>query len=279
MHAMNRPFMEASLLPSVDAAPYTARAIKGTALLEEMRALLRAIERGETADAFRRRMTTADPLGKATAARRDDLVSRVFIPRFFADGQEPASSLRHLLDSRGNGPWFAPLCLLFAARADVVLREAITVFLPEMRSRGHAAVHARDFMTFLAAQQALGRMQKPWSESVRTLVARHIFHQLTDLSILGNSRRGVRPVLPYAPGDLPFAYLACELHRRGINDAALVRHPDFLIWQMNEPDVRETMNRLEDLGLWIYQGAGSVVRISWLFPDWRTVLDTLGALR
>jgi|GEM_PF-456635 len=262
-----------------DAPLYTARAIKGTALLEEMRTLLRTFQPGESADAFRRRMTTTDPLGKATAARRDDVIGRVFIPRFFADGQEPAASLRHLLDSRGNGPWFAPLCLLFAARADVVLREAITVFLPEMRARGHSAVHAREFMAFLAARETLGRMRKPWSENVRTLVARHVFHQLTDLGVLGDSRRGVRPILSYAPGDLPFAFLACELHRRGVSDAALVRHPDFLVWQMHEPDVRETMNRLEDLGLWIYQGAGSVVRISWHFQNWQSVLDTLRALR
>lgn len=259
--------------------PYTARAIKGTALLEEMRALLRNFQPGESADAFRRRMATADPLGKATAARRDDIVSHVFIPRFFADGQEPAASVRQLLDVRGSGPWLAPLCLLFAARADVVLREAITGFLHEMRESGRVAIHTRDFVAFLKVQQARGRMQKPWSESVCTSVAQHVLHQLTALGVLGSPRRGVRPIAPYVPGDLPFAYLACELHRRGISDAALVRHPDFLIWQMHEPDVRETMNRLEDLGLWIYQGAGSVVRISWLFQDWQTVLNTLGALR
>ncbi|MDI3291589.1 BrxA family protein [Polyangium sp. 15x6] len=269
----SRPSLSSGVLP------YTARAIKGTALLEEMRALLRAYEPGETPDAFRRRMATGDPLGKATAARRDDLVRRVFLPRFLVDGKEPATSLRQLLDARGSGPWLPPLCLLFAARADVVLREAITVFLPEVRASGRSAVHTRDFIAFLEAQEARGRMQKPWSENVRTSVAQHVFHQLTDLGVLGNARRGVRTLLSYAPGDLPFAYLACELHRRGCSDAALVAYPDFLVWQMAEPEVRENMNRLVDLGLWIYQGAGSVVRISWLFSEWQTVLNILGALR
>jgi len=266
------------LVPRAPAEPYTARAITGTALLEEMRALLRAFRPGETAKAFHHRVQAEGLLGKATAARRDDLVKLVFARRFLVEGDEPAASVRRLLATRGHGPWFTALCLLFAARADVVVREAVTMFLPAMRARGAGAVATPDLMRFLEEQEESGRMPRPWSRSVRASVAQHALHQLTDLGVLGAPRRGVRPIVPYTPSALAIAWLACELHRRGISDAAIVAHRDFQVWQMQEHDVREALDRLSDLGLWVYQGAGSVVRIAWTAPDWNAVLSMLGGL-
>lgn len=256
-------------------APYTSRAIKGTALMEETRALLRAWKPGETPSDFRKRAGEEDLLGKATAARRDDLLRRVFEPRFLANGQEPAASIRRLLLARGDGPWFAQICLLLAARFDVVLRESVTVFLPAVRARGASAVITPDLIRFLEQQEARGRMARPWSHSVRESVAQHVLHQLTDLRVLGQPRRGVRPLLPYVPGAIAMAWLASELHRGGASDAEIVAHPDWQVWQMHEADVREALARLSDLGLWMYQGAGSVVRITWLAPDWSAVLSVL----
>jgi len=258
--------------------PYTSRIIKGTALLDETRSLLRAWRPGETAKVFRQRAREEGLLGKATAARSDDVVHRVFAPRFLVDGQggqEPAASLRTLLDARGSGPWFGQLCLLLAARADVVVREAVTVFLPAVRARGASSVATPDFVGFLEEQEARGRMLRPWSSSVRQSVAQHLLHQLTDLGVLGVPRRGVRPLLSYAPGSLAMVWLACELHRRRTSDSALVAHRDWHVWQMHEHDVREALDRLSSLGLWLYQGAGSTVRFAWTWSDWQAVLTAL----
>lgn len=259
----------------MNASFYTARAIKSTALLDETRSLLRAWRPGETAAALRQRAREEDLLGKATAARAGDIIQSAFISRFLTEGQEPAASLRRLLDRRGNGPWFTQLCLLFAARADVVLRDAAADFLPDARRRGRSAVSTGDFEEFLAAQEALGRMAKPWSPAVRVTVAQHILHHLTDLNVLGPPRRGVRPLLRYRCGSLAVAWLACELHRRGVSDLSLVEHPDWAVWQMRPADVREALDRLTDVGLWVYQGAGSVVRIAWTWSSWDEVLAVL----
>ena len=124
----------------MDASFYTARAIKSTALLEETRSLLRAWRPGESAAALRQRARAEDLLGKATAGRAGDIVQSAFISRLLTEAQEPAASLRRLLDARGNGPWFAQMCLLFSARADVVLRDAVAEFLPDAHERSLAAV-------------------------------------------------------------------------------------------------------------------------------------------
>jgi hypothetical protein len=254
---------------------YTARAIKGTALLEETRALLRAWRPGESAAAFRERARAEDLLGKATAARTDDVVQVAFAGRLLVDGQEPATSLQRLLEARGSGPWFSQLCLLFAARVDVVLREAVTEFLPRVRARQSDVVATADFISFLDDQHAGGRMARPWSRTVRERVAQHVLHQLTDFGVLGAPRRGIRTVLPYRVGSLALAWLACDLHRRDISDSSLVEHGDWRVWQLGREDVRDALDRLSDLGLWIYQGAGSVVRIAWTWADWKDVLAVL----
>lgn len=259
----------------MDTSFYTARAIKSTALLEETRSLLRAWRPGESAAQLRQRARAEDLLGKATAARAGDIVQSAFISRLLTEGQEPAASLRRLLDARGNGPWFTQMCLLFAARADVVLRDAVAEFLPDAQDRRLAAVSTADFLDFLEAQQARGRMAKPWSAGVRVSVAQHILHQLTDLGVLGEPRRGFRAIRRYRCGSLGVAWLACELHRRGCSDLALAEHPDWRVWQMRPADVRDALDRLSDLGLWIYQGAGSVVRIAWPWSSWDEVLARL----
>ncbi|MFO0590897.1 MAG: BrxA family protein [Polyangiaceae bacterium] len=271
---IHRPAAHRIAPPALAEEPYTARAIKGTALLEEMRALLRAWQPGEPFKAFRLRALGHDPLGKATGARLDDVL-RVFEARFFTDGAEPATSVRRLLASRGNGRWFSQLCLLFAARADVVLRDAVTQFLPAARARGAMAVATPDLVRFLSAQEALGRMARPWSQTVRESVARHVLHHLTDFGLLGAPRRGSRELLQYRPGSLAMTWLACELHRLGSTDRSILDHRDFALFQLGASDVRHELDRLSDLGLWIYQGAGSVVRISWTFREWDAVLTTL----
>ena len=54
-----------------------------------------------------------------------------------------------------------------------------------------------------------------------------------------------------------------------------MEHPDWRVWQMQPADVREALDRLSDLGLWVYQGAGSVVRIAWPWSSWDEVLAVL----
>jgi hypothetical protein len=257
-------------------SPYTARSLKATALLEETRTLLRAWNPGETAVELRKRARNDDLLCKATASRRDDIVQAAFIARLLAHGQEPAASLRALLDRRGNGPWFEQLCLLFASRADVVLFEAVTDFVRGARERHAETVTTPEFVRYLHTKQDQGRMPQPWSDNVRQRVARHVLHQLTDFRVLGPPQRGVRPILRYRPGSLATVWLACELHLRGVSDGAIIDHPDWQAWQLPDHELRDVLARLSDLGLWVYQGAGSVVRITWTWSDWSTVLDVLG---
>lgn len=172
---------------------YTARAIKATGLVEETKALLRAWTPGESTADLRRRAREQALLGKATASRSDDVVAHAFNQRFLSGQQPAARYLKRLLEVKRPGRWFTDLCLLYAARADVVLREAITVYAADRRDTGRIYVDTPSMVRFLEDQEAAGRMQRPWSASVKESVAQHVLRQMTDFGLAGPSRlRGER---------------------------------------------------------------------------------------
>jgi hypothetical protein len=256
-------------------APYTARAIKATGLVEETKALLRAWHPGESTAELRRRAREDGLLGKATASRSDDVVGYAFNRRLLSGARPPARHLKRLLEVRGPGRWLTDLCLLYAARADVVLREAITVYAAERRALGRTTVDTPSCVAFLSDQEAAGRMRRPWSRSVKESVAQHLLRQMTDFGIAGPSRAGVRDLLAFDPCGLAMAWLAYDLHFGGLSDARVVAHPDWQLWTPSEPRVRERLMRLSKPGLLELQAAGAVARITWALGTMEELLDVL----
>jgi hypothetical protein len=254
-------------------AAYTARAIKATGLIDETRVLLRAWRPGETSSDLRRRALDEGLLGRATASRTEDLVTEAFRHRFLSGPAPAAPHLRRLLEARGFGPWFVQLCLLYTARADVVLREAITVYAAQRRTNGRRFVDTPSFVLFLEEQEARGRMARPWSKTVKASVAQHVLRQMTDFGVAGPSRRGVRQITPFAPGNIAVAWLAYDLHFQGLTDSDVVGHDDWRLWSVEEPEVRARMAELAQPELWEFQAAGSVVRVTWSCSSMNEVID------
>lgn len=257
---------------------YTSRACKGSALLGEMRALLRAWHPGEPAAQLERRALDADLLGKATAHRVYDVVRRVFAVRFIDPPGCPARNLKRLVEARPAGDWFRHLALLYAARADAVLRDGVVCFYRRAAAEGRLRLGTQDAVDFLQEAERAGVVPYPWSPSVRERVAQGLLRQLTEYGLLGEPARGFREMLRFRPDPLAVAYLAFDLHFAGATDAGVVAHPDWRLWQLEEPDARHALDDLSRHGLWIFQAAGSVVRISWRPATMEEAVDALARL-
>lgn len=254
---------------------YTARAIKATALVDETKALLRAWAPGESTANLRRRAREKALLGKATASRSDDVVAHAFNQRFLSGPLPAAPHLRRLLERRGPGRWFTDLCLLYAARADVVLREAVTIYAAERRRTGRSYVDTPSLIQFLDDQEARGRMQAPWSARVKESVAQHILRQLTDFGLTERPRRGIRELRVFEPSAVAVGWLAYDLHFRNLSDVRVVEHQDWRVWSLHIDGVRERMARLARPGLWEFQAGGSVVQITWACTTMEEAVDVL----
>jgi hypothetical protein len=82
-------------------------------------------------------------------------------------------------------------------------------------------------------------------------------------------------MLPYRISPSVAAYLAHELHFRGISDNALLAHEDWQLFGLAREDVLNEVKRLSLMGLLIVQAAGDVIRISWKQPNMETLCDVI----
>jgi hypothetical protein len=255
--------------------PYTIRISKGAALLSETRMLLNSWKIEEDAASLAERVLETDLLGKATARRVRDIVQRCFAPRLLQPAGCPARHLKRLVESRSSHDWYRDLCLLYAARADRLLRDSITLFLMDAIDEGRLAVTVDTAIAFLCEAEERGRMESPWASETKKKVSRGILKALAEFGLLSHDTRKTREILSFRPHPIAVAYLAFDLHFSGISDAGVTTHHDWLIWQCNKSVVRESLDELSRHGLWVYQAAGNVVRITWNVKKMEEAVDVL----
>jgi Putative inner membrane protein (DUF1819) len=254
---------------------YTVRIAKGAGLVAETRALLRAWHPGESAAALAERVLKTDLLGKSTARRVKDIVQRVFAPRYLYPEGCPALYIKKLVERHTADDWFRDLCLLYTARADRLVRDGVTVLLRNARDEGRITLSVDAVIAFLREADQHGMMDHPWSPEVRKRVARVLLKVLTEFGFLTQRVRGSRELRHFRPHPLAIAYLTLDLHFRGATDAAVTSHPDWQLWGLDEPVVRDHLDELSRAGLWIFQAAGTVVRITWNISSMEEAVDAL----
>jgi hypothetical protein len=167
------------------------------------------------------------------------------------------------------------LCLLYAARHDDLLRDAIVSLYWPAIAEGRLTLTAEDAVAFLRQAEADGRIPEPWSTQVKLKIARGLLRAMTDFGLLRQANRTRRETVLYRPSDGAIVYLAYELHLSGATDAALPGHQDWMIFGLHTREVIAEMDRLAGEGWWVVQAAGSVVRITWKFSQLEEVVDAL----
>jgi hypothetical protein len=165
--------------------------------------------------------------------------------------------------------------LLYTARANRLVRDSVTVLLHNARDEGRIALSVDAVVTFLREADQHGMMAHPWSPEVRKRVARVLLKVLTEFGFLTPRMRGARDLRHFRPHPLAVAYLALDLHFRGATDAAVTSHPDWQLWVLDEPMVRDRFDELSRVGLWIFQAAGAVVRVTWNVSSMEEAVDAL----
>jgi len=254
---------------------YTIAVCKGSAFLAETKALLRAWHPGESTSELRERVLRQDLLGKMTTYRASDIVRRVFAWRFLRPDNRPATLLKRLLVRGQGGQVFSDLCLLYAARNDDLLRDAVTHLYWPAVSDGRLTLSPAYVVEFLRQADRDGHIPEPWSEGVKVRVARGILKAMTDFGLLREVIRGKRELVHFRPSDETIVYLAYDIHFAGSTDASLVKHRDWALFGLGPRDVSAALDRLSGEGRWLAQVAGSLVRVTWKYASMEEVVDAL----
>jgi len=226
---------------------FTSNIQKGGALLDDARRLVEVWDLNENAISNLARVTGENLLAKPSRARSDDVLRRVLRPRLVEPGTHVMAAMKQLLHSpRG----FADAYYFEACRDDQLLGAFAEGPLFSWWEQGRVGIQVEEVTTWLedlAARDAA----PPWTETIRTKVARGLLAALRDFGLLTGAahKEFARPSMSIAG----FGYVAFRLHETGASSRAL-----------DQARVTEMFHEAARNGLLRYSSAGSAVRVDWL---------------
>ncbi len=243
------------------AARYTSNLQKGGALLDATATLVSLWDGDRLVEDNLSSLAAPNALGAVSAVRRDDLVGRIFLPRFIEPGPHVVQALKVLLETDRQA--FRDGCYFETCRAEPLLADFAEGPLYSRYAAGRSAMAVEDAEDWIRAC-APGGLAPEWSEAVRTRVARALLATLRDFGVLTGAPSSPRKEIgrPY-PTVAGFAYACWRLLELGVTAARLEGSPVWRRWLLTPADVRALMTDLARHGVILLNRAGSVTRIEW----------------
>lgn len=238
--------------------PFTSNIQKGGALLDDARRVVDVWALDQDVSWNLTQISEHNLLAKPSRARADDVLLRVLRPRLVEPGPQVIAALKQLLASpRG----FTDAYYFEATRDDALLAAFAEGPLFEWWERGQIGVDVDSVSAWLAELANRGQTP-PWTETIRTKVARGLLAALRDFGILSGAARKefASPSLSIAG----FGYVAFRLHENGVSSRGLLGSQVWRRWLLDPARVTELFQEAERQGLLRYSSAGSAVRVDWL---------------
>lgn len=168
---------------------YTSRIQKGGAMLNEMRQLVQLWHDGPEAE-LRAELIRKNELNRATRARLNDVLTRIFLPRFVHGPRVPnAWRLLVPLERLGaSGSMVRPLYFWVTALAEPLVYDCCVEYLARRRELQLVAIEVAEVAAWV------GSKGSGWSETVTIKVTRALLAALRDFGVLeGRAKKQLGP--------------------------------------------------------------------------------------
>jgi hypothetical protein len=253
---------------------YTTQLQAGLGLVVETTTLLDLWSPGQSAAQLHRIALDSGRFPNVTARRLRNIVAECFAPRYLVDHGAPAKNLKSLTPNLSSSDCMQ-LFLIYTCRANQILGDFVRSVYWSKYAGGYTEITSDDARHFVERAIDDGKTGKRWSETTVRRVSAYLTGCCADYGMLESGLRARRRMLPYRISPSVAAYLAHELHFRGISDNALLAHEDWQLFGLARVDVLNEVKRLSLMGLLIVQAAGDVIRISWKQPNMETLCDVI----
>lgn len=263
-----------SLGPEVTGAIYTTQLQAGLGLVAETKALLDLWVPGMSTGELQEFARQSGSFPMITARRLRNIVTECFAPRYLVSGASPASHLKMLMASVPLAD-LMQLMLLFTSRANPILGDFVREIYWSRYAGGYQQVSNEEARAFVERAIDDGLTSKRWSDTTVRRVAGYLTGCCADYGLLEKGLRSNRRILPYRATTTASAYLAHDLHFKGLGDNALLTHQDWQLFGMAREDVINELKRLALKGHLIVQAAGDVVRIGWKHRSMEALCDDI----
>lgn len=250
---------------------YTSELLKSTGLIQETITLIETYEPGMTKNEFCSLVMESNLLSKATNTRIKDIINHAFYRRYVDVNADIVENLKYLRTKYVSNDVFIQLLLVYTGRANAILSDFIKMVYYDAINKGYQFIDASDPKKFIEEAIKDGRIEKPWSDSTKIKVARHIIATMADFKLLDKNKK----ILPYHIFDLTVNYLIHELHFSGLSDDQIILANDWSLFGLNTEDILQTIERLSFQGHYIYQHSGELLKISWKYKSMKESIDAI----
>ena len=250
---------------------YVSRLLKGGALLDDMRLLVRSWSDNAN-DEHKVKLVIENRLGKKTRTRSAEVFRRVFAPRFLQGNPPRAWKIVRPLEDREVAVEIStPLYYWITARSDKLIYDFVT---KELRARvGSTDPTVRTDETSNWIKEVLSNQGQKWTDTALIKVARGLLAALRDFGILeGAANKHIAP--RYLPTE-SFAYIAFVLHQLGSSGIKLQNHKDWELFLLSQPVVERLFLDAHQLHFLRYDAAGDIVRIEFNANNYEEMADVI----
>lgn len=253
---------------------YNTQLKAGLGVIEETHILLDLWQPGMKPTKLFRIALESGSLRNISATRLGDLITKCFAYRYLVKDDYPAVVLKKVKPLLSPNE-FNQLLYIFTVRAYDILSDFITQVYWPSYANGRDSLSTEDARNFVMQAYHEGKIPSERSEYTLNRTASGLTGCCADFGLLESGSKSVRKILPFRIGKNVIPFLAYELHFSRLGDNAVVTHPDWALFGLEECDVREELKQLSLRGYLIFQAAGDVVRIGWNYTNWEELLDVL----
>ncbi|KFG67130.1 DUF1819 family protein [Microvirga sp. BSC39] len=253
---------------------YTTQLQAGLGLVAETKALLDLWRPGMSTRQLQEVARESGSFPTITARRLRNIVNECFAPRYLISDASPAAHLKRLAAYVPMAD-LMQLMLLFTSRANPILGDFIREIYWARYAGGYQQISNEGARAFVERAIDDNRTSKRWSETTVRRVAAYLTGCCADYGLLEKGAKSNRRILPYRVTPTASAYLAYDLHSKGLGDNALLTHQDWQLFGMSREDVIDELKRLSLKGHMIVQAAGDVVRIGWKHQSMEALCDVI----
>jgi hypothetical protein len=256
------------------AAPYTTQLQAGLGLVNETKVLLDLWSPGMSGPKLYEVALQSGRFPTVSARRLRNVVMECFAPRYLVDQARPAAHLKKM-SSRISSGSFLQLLLLFTCRANPILGDFVRTVYWGRYEAGAVNLSNEDSRKFVEHSIDDKLTSKRWSASTVKRVSAYLTGCCADYGLLERSQRSSKRISAFRVSSDVAAYLAHDLHFRGVGDNALLVHRDWLLFGLDRGDVLEELKKVALTGTLMVQAAGDAVKVSWKKPDMEALCDVL----
>lgn len=254
--------------------PYTTQLQAGLGLIGETKTLLDLWTPGVSPSQLYARALGSGRFPTITARRLRNIVAECFAPRYLVADGAPALHLKRLAPAIATAD-LAQLFLIYTCRANPILADFIRDVYWQHYAAGSTHIDNDAARAFVQRGIDDGRTSKRWSDTTVRRVAAYLTGCCADYGLLERGMRSERRILAFQPATATVAYLAYDLHFRGIGDNAMLAHGDWDLFGVTREEVLEALKRWSLKGLLIVQAAGEVVQIGWVKKSMEALCDVI----